>query len=118
MISCLSVLGSAAKNPGRFGWLIGVSRSRSPIMIIVGAPIFLGSVNGILVLRSRRTPFGAFGAHCMTSFTHVSIAMASDAEDSNRPRETCCVTVRNSSVGALPLGSLHTGGAYKTSLFT
>src|SRR5215471_9475540 len=111
MMSCLSVLGSAAKNPGRFGWLIGVSRSRSPRMIIVGAPIFVGSVSGIFVLRSRRTPFGAFGPHWATSFTHVSTATASEAGGSNIPRELSGVIVRNSSVGAWPLGVLHTGGA-------
>src|SRR5438445_205622 len=103
MMSCLSVLGSSAKNPGRFGWVIGVSRSRSPRMIIVGAAIFFGSVSGIFVLRSRRTPFGAFGPHCATSLTHVSTAMASEAWSSNRPRALPGVTVRNSSLGAWPL---------------
>src|SRR5436309_5697101 len=112
MMSCLSVLGSSAKNPGRFGWVIGVSRSRSPRMIIVGAAIFFGSVSGIFVLRSRRTPFGAFGPHCVTSLTHVSTAMASEAGSSNRPR---ALSGRNSSLGAWPLGALHSGGAYRTS---
>src|SRR5438093_1399358 len=72
-------------------------------MIIVGAAIFFGSVSGIFVLRSRRTPFGAFGPHCATSLTHVSTAMASEAWSSNRPRALPGVTVRNSSLGAWPL---------------
>src|SRR5947207_2800189 len=86
MMSCLSVLGSSAKNPGRFGWVIGTSRSRSPRMIIVGATIFFGSVSGIFVLRSRRIPFGAFAPHCAVSLIHASTTMASVAGDSNRPR--------------------------------
>src|SRR3989454_5914694 len=59
MMSCLSVLGSSAKNPGRFGWVIGVSRSRSPRMIIVGAAIFFGSVSVEVeedAVRCLRTP--------------------------------------------------------------